>query len=98
MQNGVGAGSDGEGLCGRGEAGSRDFERVDADGDLGKFEFAIRNRGDAWRVNAESAALQSDLRAGDGAVLRIVDDAVKGGEDSGTRKDRAARTEGSKRQ
>ena len=86
MQDGVGAGGDGERLGDGGEAGSSDGEPVDADGGLGQLEFAI---GVGFGAKSEGGigGLKGDICAGDGTVLGIVDHAVHGGEDGGERGD-----------
>ena len=75
MEDGVGAGGDGDGLGSWAEAGSRDSERVDAEGNLGEGEFAL-SVGRGVESEGRVAGLKGNGGAGDGAVLGIVNDAA----------------------
>ena len=73
MENGVGAGDQGDGLGGVGKAGSLNAEPVAAHGDVGEGEVAFGAGGGA-ELECRVEGLESDGSAGDGAVLGIVDD------------------------
>lgn len=82
MQYGIGSRGHGECLEDGSKAGCGDAEFVDANGSLGQFKCAFGiGRGVQNKVGI--GRLERDLRAGDGAVLGVVDDSMDSGEDGG---------------
>ena len=68
------------------EAGSRDIEAVNTNGNLGNAKFAIGGA-DAVEDEARFGGLESDLRVSDGPMLGIMNDAVKRRKDGSVRED-----------
>ena len=81
---GIGAGGDGDGSWSVAKPEAETVRLVDADGDLGEGEFALCVGGGLEREGGV-AGMEGYGRAGDGAMLGIVDDAVDGGKDRGVR-------------
>ena len=84
VQDGRGIGVEGEGLLEGLEAGVSDGDGVVAEGDVGEGECAF---GVAVGGEGEGGACggQRDVRGGERAMLRVVDDALELGEDGGAR-------------